>query len=253
MTVTKERLPFFDRDNIKTYLPKVLAMKNSFFLLIAVMCCLNLVNAQHNRFNAELDKFCLEAINRFSSISSERKAVLNEIANEMTYKKYVVFTCGTNSRRTLLLQVWAQTAFYYYGLFGKYAFSAGSKVTDVYPGVAGILTEAGFTCNYLKSAQPNGYVISINKDYPMNILSSKSEVGTIDTTIGIVLHICMEGEAEDSSLSYFGAHLPYQTPKTFEQTAEERPKYRELNNQIACEMLYLALRVRTLLLEKELK
>lgn len=207
--------------------------------------------AQENRFNVELDNYCLTAIKSFKEIPEGRKAILHGIAEELTQKKFIVFTCGTNSRRTLMLQVWAQTAFYYYGLWGKYAFSAGGKVTDVYPGVAGVLTEAGFTCTYLKSAEPNGYAISINKDYPVNILSSKNDIGTIDTSKVIVVNICTDGEEEDSSLLFLGVHLPYQSPKVFEQTAQERQKYRALNLQIATEMLYLAYCAKALFLTKE--
>ncbi|MCW5907598.1 MAG: hypothetical protein KIS94_07055 [Chitinophagales bacterium] len=219
--------------------------------LAVIFLSLNTAHAQENRFNAELDKFCNGVIKEFGSIPAERKIILDELAKQLSGKKYVVFTCNTNSRRTLMLQVWAQTSFYYYSLFGKYAFSLGNTVTDVYPGVAGILSEAGFSVNYLKSAEPNGYVISINKDYPLNILSSKNEVGTIDTAKGIVVNICFEDEEQGASTAFSHIDLPYQSPTHFEQTPQERQKYRELNRQIAVEMLYMSEKIKSILVERD--
>lgn len=224
--------------------------KGTLLLLFPLLFC-HAIQAQENRFNVELDKFCNTAIKEFNSIPAERRLLLDETAKELAVKKYVVFTCNTNSRRTLMLQVWAQTAFYYYGLLGKHAFSLGNKVTDVYPGVVGVLTEAGFTCTYLKSAEPNGYVISINRDLPVNILSSKNEIGTIDTSRGLLVSICTDDEAQGVAPELALFHLPYESPNRFEQTPQERDRYRALNKQIAVEMLYLGERVKYLLLEKE--
>lgn len=226
-------------------------MKTRWHLTLIWLLGASFLHAQENRFNAELDKFCNLAIKDSGSIPAQRKQILQGVAHELSSKRFVVFTCNTNSRRTLMLQVWAQTAFYYYGLFGKYAFSIGDTITDVYPGVAGVLTEAGFTCSYLKSAEPNGYVIAINKDYPINILSSKNEVGTVDTTRGVVVNICMEAEEQGVNANLSHYHLPFQSPTVYEQTTREREKYRELNKQIAVEMLYLGQAIKLALLERE--
>lgn len=231
--------------NYTYVLPRVIVVLTALFLFLKI------AQAQENRFNAELDKFCNTVIKEFGAIPKERKIILNELAHQLSGKKYVVFTCNTNSRRTLLLQVWAQTSFYYYSLFGKHAFSLGNTVTDVYPGIAGILSESGFSVSYLKSAQPNGYVISINKNYPLNILSSKSEIGNIDTVKGIVVNICSEREPQGASKKISHIDLPYQSPTSFEQTPQERQKYRELNRQIATEMLYMGEKIKTILIERD--
>ena len=104
--------------------------KKNFFLLVLLFTAFQFTQAQENRFNSELDKFCKTSIKEFKNISKERKVVLDEMANQLARKKYVVFTCKTNSRRTLMLQVWAQTAFYYYSILGKYAFSIGDTITE---------------------------------------------------------------------------------------------------------------------------
>jgi len=207
------------------------------------------LQAQEHRFNSELDKYCKTSIKDFRTIPSDRKAVLDDMAKQLSQKKYVVFACKTNSRRTLLLQVWAQTAFYYFGVQGKYAFSIGDTITSVYPGVAEELTESGFYCTNQKNVEPSRYVISISQEFPLNMLSSKNEVGTIDTAKGIIANICFDNEQSSIIGSKGHVNLPYQSPTIFEGTAQEKQKYRELNHQISVEMLYLADRTREIIYE----
>lgn len=197
----------------------------------------------------ELDKYCKTVIKEFRTIPDARKATLIDVAQQIATKKYVVFTCKTNSRRTLLLQVWAQTAFYYYGVLGKYAFSLGDTVTSVYPGVIDVLSQSGFFCTKQKNAEPTRYVIAVSKEYPINMLSSKNEVGTIDTAKGVVVNICFA--EEQSSITALKGHmnLPYQSPTVFENTSKEKRKYKTLNHQIAVEMLYLAEKTKKIMIE----
>lgn len=49
--------------------------------------------SQDIRFNDELDKFCRQTKKDFASIPVERKAMLNSIAEQLTVKKYIGFTC----------------------------------------------------------------------------------------------------------------------------------------------------------------
>lgn len=194
----------------------------------------------------DLDKYCKTVIKEFRVIPAQRKVVLDDIAQQLAKKKYIVFTCKTNSRRTLMLQVWAQTAFYYYGVYGRYAFSLGDTITNVYPGVIDVLRESGFYCTNQKNAEPSQYVIAISKDFPINMLSSKDEVGTIDTAKGIVVNICFN--EEESSIIANNGHvdLPYKSPTAFERTKREKQKYKVLNHQIALEMLYLGERTKAI-------
>jgi arsenate reductase len=217
------------------------------FLLLCTQVC----ESQQIRFNDELDKFCKHSLKQTSIISSERKAILDGIAAQLSSKKYVLFTCQTNSRRTLLLQIWAQTAFNYFGLYDKYAGSIGDTVTSVYPEVVNVLQQSGFYCTKLDNAEPNGYLISVGKEYPENIILSKKDLGTINTFKGLVIKVCYENEK--SSLAEGVAHidLPYQSPISFEKTPQEKEKYNELNKQVAIEMLYLAKKTKELVFKKE--
>jgi hypothetical protein len=215
-------------------------MKTIYLIAIIYLLGVYEVTAQQRRFNSELERYCKEAIKDFRKIPAERKKTLDEMAEQLSKKKMVLFTCKTNTRRTLMLQVWAQSAFYYYGLYSKTAFSMGDTVSNVYPAVAAVLTEAGFYCLQLENKDTKSYSISINKDFPINILTSKSELGTIDTKKIVVVNICYD--EEESNLGQIEGHvdLPFRSPNIYDQTPEEMQKYRELNKQIATEMLYLA-------------
>jgi hypothetical protein len=210
------------------------------WLLLAAQLFLLIVTAQQTRFNKDLDKFCKSSLAEVKGISTERKLELESIARQLVKKKYVLFTCQTNSRRTVLLQVWAQTAFYYYGLFDKLSFSIGDTVTGIYPGVMGVLSRSGFYCMPGGNSEHTGYMVAVNKQYPQNLLLSKKELGTIDTDKGVVVNICESSEQSHIAAANIHSNLPYQSPVKYESTLQEKARYMALNRQIAREMLYLA-------------
>ncbi len=207
--------------------------------------------SQDIRFNDELDKFCRQTKKDFSSISLERKAMLSSIAEQLTVKKYIGFTCYTNSRRTMLLQTWAQTAFLFYGLNQKFAFSIGDVASDVYPEVVNVLQLSGFYYTAMEETKPTGYVIYVGKDIPLEYMQSKTDFGTIDKETTVVVNVCTSGEKSNIAASFPNIELGYQSPTVFEKTPLEKQKYEELNRQIATEMLYLAKKTKDLLKAQE--
>lgn len=224
-------------------------MKKLVFALL--MIASHIGYAQDIRFNDELDKFCRQTKKDFLSIPTERRAVLNSIAEQLTKKKYIGFTCQTNSRRTMLLQTWAKTAFLFYGLNQKFSFSVGDTVTAVYPEVVNVLQLSGFYYTELEEVSPKGYVIYVGKDIPLDYMVSKTDFGTIDMDKSIVVNICAMGEHSTLAAAIPHVDLAYQSPTAFEKTAQEKQKYEELNRQIATEMLYLAKRTKELISEGE--
>jgi hypothetical protein len=200
--------------------------------------------AQQNSFNKTLASFCAEALSKADSIAPARKQLLDNLAEEMTYKRYLMFTCKTNSRRTLLLQAWSQTAFIYMGLYNKFAISTGDTITEVYPEIANVLTASGFYCSKAVNGEEQGYLISVNKELPINIMLSKNYFGSIDTKHIVIANIC--GKNETSSIAATAKHftLPYQSPLIYDGTAMEKIKYAELNKTIAIEMMYLAQQIK---------
>lgn len=207
--------------------------------------------AQDIRFNDELDKFCKQVKKEFHSIPAERRAILNGIAEQLTKKKYIGFTCQTNSRRTMLLQTWAQTAFLFYGLNQKYAFSIGDTVTAIYPEVLNVLSQSGFNYTTIEDTEPKEYAIYIGQDIPLDYIVPKTSLGTIDSDKTVVVNICSSGEQSTVAATTPHVNLACQSPVAFEKTADEKQKYEELNHQIAAEMLYLAKRIQDLISVQE--
>ena len=221
------------------------------YLLAILILASQIGYSQDIRFSDELDKFCRQTKKEFASITLERKAMLNSIAEQLTIKKYIGFTCHTNSRRTMLLQTWAQTAFLFYGLNQKFAFSIGDVASDVYPEVVNVLQHSGFYYTAMEEVKPNGYVIYVGKDIPLEYMVSKTDFGTIDKDKTVVVNVCSSGEKSSVAANFPNIELAYQSPTVFEKTPEEKQKYEELNRQIAIEMLYLAKKTKDILAEQQ--
>jgi len=68
----------------------------------------------------------------FSTISDERKIVLNELIQYIKTQNekgiHLIFICTHNSRRSQFSQIWAQAAAYYYGI-KAHCYSGGVEVT----------------------------------------------------------------------------------------------------------------------------
>ena len=220
-------------------------------LLIAITL-LNIFNSygQQIRFNDELDEFCKTSIKEFNAIPVERKAILEKAAELLSKKPYILFTCQTNSRRTLLLQVWAQTAFYYYGI-NRSSFSIGDTISSIYPGLVNIFKESGFTYHEFGSEDPKGYIISTSKKYPKNIIVPKKDLGKIDTSKVIIVSICFTGEKSVIASNTEHISIPYESPKMFEKTPNENQKYFVLNKQISIEMFYMAQKTKEYIIKNE--
>jgi len=210
------------------------------FLFALLVLSISSSQAQQSNFNERLYNFCTDALGQIDKIPAERKVLLDNLAAEMTGKRHILFTCKTNSRRTLLLQAWAQAAFLYTGLFNKFALSSGDTITEVYPKIANVLMASGFYCSYAQNGSDKGYIISINDEYPINIILSKNYFGTIDTSHTVIANICADNELSNISLNAKHFNLPYQSPSIYDKTEVEKLKYTELNKTIAIEMMYLA-------------
>lgn len=219
-------------------------------LLVAALLNFHFGFSQQIRFNDELDEFCKTSIREYSSIPVERKAILENAAEMLSKKQYILFTCQTNSRRTLLLQVWAQTAFYYYGI-NKASFSIGDTISSIYPGLVNIFKESGFTYNEYRNEESKGFMISTSKKYPKNIIVPKKDLGKIDTSKVLLVSICFNGENSVLASNTPHLNIPFESPKIFEKTPNENQKYFVLNKQISIEMFYLAYKTKEILMKSE--
>src|SRR5690554_6857268 len=99
-------------------------------------------------------KNLVETINNvttFQNISEERKSTLQPLIDFVQQKVNsrqeinLNFICTHNSRRSHLSQVWAQVASVYYHIPNVHCYSGGTEETALFPKVAEILTNQGFS------------------------------------------------------------------------------------------------------------
>lgn len=202
--------------------------------------------SQKFRFNKKLNNFCFKSTLEFEKIPADRKASLDKIAQDLSTKKNIVFSCYTNTRRTQLLQTWAQAAFYYYAIYNKTAFSYGDTISEIAPGVVSVLKKSGFVFSGTNT-KPKAWVFYIGERNEGYVIYPKKVNKLPDEKESTMVSICVEGEP----VSDVGPHaysLPYVSPVPAEKTSEEKAIYDKLNKQVSIEMLYLVEKTRDIMM-----
>lgn len=219
-------------------------MKKIFFLLLISVSLFS--SAQKIRFGKKLQQFCEKSVASYATIPNDRKTALDNIASDLAKKNNITFTCKTNTRRTQLLQTWMQTAFYFYGIETKTAWSFGDTVSEIAPGVINVLKKTGFGIGKTNT-KPAVWIFNIgNKITSYAIYPKVIKTAMSDKDYSIV-SICNSNETSLSTTSN-ALSLPYESPVAAEKAGKEIEKYSELNRQIATEMLYLAEKTKQLMM-----
>jgi uncharacterized protein (UPF0218 family) len=99
--------------------------------LTATSLFLVFVNANAQKLDKDLIRYCQNLTTAMDEISDERKETLREIGDYLAseLKKdnaaNLVIICTHNSRRSHIAQLWLQTSATYYGIKGINTFSGG--------------------------------------------------------------------------------------------------------------------------------
>jgi len=194
-----------------------------------------------------LQLYCNALVTNFSSISNERKAVLNTIA---AYVKkqirddkpvHLNYICTHNSRRSHFGQVWAAVAASYYNIKNVHTFSGGTEATAFNPNAIAALERSGF--NILKSGSENNPLYKVhysNDDFVICFSKMYSDPANPSNGFAAIM-TCTDADSRCPIVS--GAEIkiatPYADPKTFDGTKIQDFKYDERCRQIAAECLYV--------------
>ena len=183
-----------------------------------------------------------------NTVSSERKIILKPLIDfiqskiDKKEKVRLNFICTHNSRRSHLSQIWAQTMAHHFNIKNVNCYSAGTEATALFPIIADTLVNSGFninrksdnsnpiyTINYAENEHPIiGFSKTLYDDF-----NPKSEFAAIMTC----------SEADEGCPFIAGAEkrisVPFEDPKTFDNTPQQLEKYNERSMQIATEMRYV--------------
>lgn len=152
------------------------------------------------------------------------------------------FICTHNSRRSHLSQVWAQTMASYYDMPEVNCFSAGTEATAIYPAIIETLKETGFLVSIISEGDNPVYSIKYAEYRPAVVGFSKDLAHPFNPSS----HFCAImtcNSAYESCPVVSGAEeripILFEDPKIYDNTPEQKIKYKERSLQIASEMFYV--------------
>lgn len=239
-------------------------MKNLFLLVFAAFACNAPQPQSAEKLNAsmqpavnpvyqDLANYIEKILPDTSAIASERKELLNKLAEYIQSKKesgnkaQLTFICTHNSRRSHLSQIWAATAAHYFGLgedVGTY--SGGTEATAFNPRAVAAIERAGFQVENPGGDNPQ-YSVSYAADEAALRCFSKvyNDPFTNPQKHFAAIMTCSDADKNCPLVAGADLRLPirYKDPKEADNTPEEARRYDERCRQIATEMFYLMSRV----------
>lgn len=196
----------------------------------------------------ELSIYLNEIQSAYEHISEKRKAVLDKLAEDIEkehnadFRVKLNFICTHNSRRSIMCQIWAQTAAFVYDISNIFCFSGGTEESAFNPSSVKALRKAGFNIEQKdKSENPVYHVSFSESEAYMRIFSKDYNDESNPKEDFIAVMTC--SDADKNCPVIFGAayrySVTYKDPKEFDDTPKEEEAYDERSFQIATEMFYL--------------
>jgi len=181
-------------------------------------------------------------------ITNQRKETLQPLVDYLKMKMNdnkeicLNFICTHNSRRSHLSQVWAQTLAHHFNFKNVFCYSAGTEATAVFPMIIETLRNSGFK---IKKQSEN-----INPIYNIKYSESESPIVGFSKTLDSDFNPTSEfaaimtcSQADEDCPFIHGAEkripIPFEDPKAFDNTPQQKEKYNERSLQIATELLYV--------------
>lgn len=182
----------------------------------------------------------------FKEISSERKILLEKLANHIQERlnsnkeTNLVYVCTHNSRRSHLGQIWAKVAADFFG-FKINTFSAGTEATAFNQNAINALISAGFRVVKLDETSNPKYEVIFGEGKSNICFSKTIDDKTLPKENFVAVMTC--GDADENCPFIPGCDLrigtTYFDPKSYDNTVLQNEKYTERSNQIAMECLYV--------------
>jgi arsenate reductase len=203
---------------------------------------------KNDTFYTDLDKYLQDIETEFTDIPESRIKILQQLGDytisvlKKDKQVQLVFICTHNSRRSQFGQIWALAAAQYYGIQNIETFSGGTASTAFNPRAVGAIERAGFQVKTGDVYKDNPhYKVSSSETLKELTMFSKKYDNDANPDQGFcAIMVC--SDADEACPIVPGAEnrisMPYDDPKTFDGTDEEKTKYDERCRQIAREMFY---------------
>ncbi|MCS6916668.1 MAG: hypothetical protein RMK52_06105 [Chitinophagales bacterium] len=200
-----------------------------------------------------LQQYVAARLKELNSLPQQRTDLLQPIADYLKQqqlhrrKLQLLFACTHNARRSMLSQLWAQTAASVMGIKNFRSFSAGTQATALHPNTVAAMQRAGFKVSTTMDGHNPIYNASYSPTAPSLLLYSKTvEKGFLPQGHFAAVLTCSQ-EAESCPVIP-GADacfpLTYTDPGSADNTPQADEAYDAVSRQIAVEMLWLFQRLR---------
>ncbi|MES2760918.1 MAG: protein-tyrosine-phosphatase [Bacteroidota bacterium] len=197
--------------------------------------------------------YCTELTSEFSTISKERKELLEKISQYIAKKQIankpvnLVYICTHNSRRSHFGQVWAKVASEYYNIKNVNTFSGGTETTAFNTNAITALKRIGFNVKPVNIEKNTLFhVFYDDQQKPIECFSKVYDDLKNPQAEFTAIMTC--SDAEENCPFIPGVELrigtTYDDPKAFDNTPLQDAKYDERCKQIALETLYVFSKVK---------
>ncbi len=182
------------------------------------------------------------------TISNERKAILQPLTEFIQSKVInhqeirINFICTHNSRRSHLLQVWAQTMANYFNIKNVFCYSGGTEATAFFPMVAETFKNLGFEVKTLSEGNNPIYSIKYSENkHPIIGFSKKWDDDFNPKSEFAAIMTCLQADGDCPFIAGAEKRIPitFEDPKAFDNTPQQAEKYNERSLQIATELFYV--------------
>ncbi len=203
----------------------------------------------------DLNNYLRDIETEFIKIPESRIEILQQLGDYVisALNKYgharLVFICTHNSRRSQFGQLWALTAAQFYGIPNISTFSGGTGITAFDPRALTAIKRSGFQIEKREGNIDNPrYLISSGENLHGNPMFSKkyNDNANPDKKFCAIM-VC--SDADEACPIVPGAEdrisMPYDDPKAFNDTDQEKTEYSERCRQIAREMFLIFKYVKT--------
>jgi arsenate reductase len=195
-----------------------------------------------------IQNYCSELVTHFDEIKTERKLLLQKVADYIQQKKSIgqpiqlLYVCTHNSRRSHFGQVWAAVAANYFNLKNVKSFSGGTEATAFNPNAINALKRIGFTINAKDETTANPiYTVQFGDELSTSCFSKIYNDTANPKSRFAAIMTCSDAEENCPFIPVVELRIgtTYEDPKSYDNTPQQDSQYDTRCRQIALETLYV--------------